>query len=152
MDPYGNPQVIPPPPLSTAFEDFLAQIQQRNSTFMWTGANFLVSISSQILQIAFMTTLTCLIVSLFNMSKGMNKDLPKTKRDKMKIAKKAAYLEMTSKVRFSPKESGSAESDKPIDRTADNTEKEMDEHNKNDERKLKQKKKTKLPQSKSAKK
>ena len=99
VDQHGNPKVIAPPPVTTVLQDFLAEIEKRNNRFLWTGANFLISLASQVLVLIGFTLVLCTYVPFFYMTKGMNSHtLPKsirwlwekTTRDNFKIAKSIA--------------------------------------------------------------
>ena len=99
VDQHGNPKVVAPPPVTTVLQDFLAEIEKRNNRFLWTGANFLISLASQVLVLIGFTWVLCTYVPFFYMTKGMNSHtLPKsirwlwekTTRDNFKIAKSIA--------------------------------------------------------------
>ena len=99
VDQHGNPKVIVPPPVTTVLQDFLAEIEKRYNRFLWTGANFLISLSTQVLVLIGFATVLCTYVPFFYMTKGMNSHrLPKsirwlwekTERDNIKIAKRLA--------------------------------------------------------------
>ena len=99
VDQHGNPKVVAPPPVTTVLQDFLAEIEKRNNRFLWTGANFLISLASQVLVLIGFTLVLCTYVPFFYMTKGMNSHtLPKsirwlwekTTRDNFKIAKSIA--------------------------------------------------------------
>ena len=91
LDPSGNAKVIPPPPVTTVLQDFLAQVNDRNDYFLWTGANFLIGLGCQVLVIVGLVTSLCVLLPFFNTTKGMNSALPKDKRDIMRIAKRIAH-------------------------------------------------------------
>ena len=91
LDPSGNAKVIPPPPVTTVLQDFLAQVNDRNDYFLWTGANFLIGLGCQVLVIVGLVTSLCVLLPFFNTTKGMNSALPKDKRDVMRIAKRIAH-------------------------------------------------------------
>ena len=99
VDQHGNPKVIAPPPVTTVLQDFLAEIVKRNNRFLWTGANFLISLACQVLFVIGFTSVLCTYVPFFYMTKGMNSHrLPKsirwlwekTARDNFKIARSLA--------------------------------------------------------------
>ena len=64
LDNHGNPKVIPPPPVTTVLEDFLASVEKRNNLFSWTGANFLINFALSIIFMIGLITILCLILTL----------------------------------------------------------------------------------------
>ena len=80
LDPYGKPKVISPPPVTTVLQDFLSEVQNRNSEILWTAANFLFSVATNILVIVGLATIFSMVLPFYNVTKGMNSALPKRKK------------------------------------------------------------------------
>ena len=76
LDNYGNPKVIPPPPVTTILADFLALLEERNNLFLWTGANFLISFALLVIFLIELTTVLCIVLPLF---KRMKEDVGEKK-------------------------------------------------------------------------
>ena len=89
LDEFGNSRAIPLPPVKSILEQFLKKVNQRNDTFLWAGANFLVCISLQLISIVVLCGALGVIFPIYKVSLTMNSQLPEShsKRAK-KIAKK----------------------------------------------------------------
>ena len=83
LDPDGNPKVISPPPVTTVLQDFLSEVENRHNEILWTAANFLISVATNILVIVGLATIFFMVLPFYNMAKEMNATMPKRKKSLM---------------------------------------------------------------------